>query len=114
MNHLLIHFVRTFLHNIYIDVKHYLLIIESLLNRFTLIFFKFYDVVDFESFGMLAYIGGYKALSNFTGGARLKGWISWFVWRSAYLSQQGSWRLRMQVPMDWTKTFLFGRDLSRF
>jgi len=42
------------------------------------------------------------------------GFPSWFLWRSAYLTQLGSWRLRMQVPIDWTKTILFGRDVSRF
>lgn len=44
----------------------------------------------------------------------ITGISSWFLWRSAYLTKLGSWRLRMQVPMDWTKTILFGRDISRF
>ena len=38
---------------------------------------------------------------------------SWLLWRSAYLTRLGSWRLRMQVPIDWMKTLLFGRDISR-
>jgi len=42
------------------------------------------------------------------------GFTSWLVWRSAYLTRLGSWRLRMQVPLDWTKTLLYGRDISRF
>lgn len=44
----------------------------------------------------------------------MTGVSSWFLWRSAYLTKLGSWRLRMQVPIDWTKTILFGRDISRF
>ena len=67
----------------------------------------------FTSAGMLAYIGGYSALSDLPA-AKLKGWHSWFLWRSAYLTRLGSWRLRMQVPLDWLKTLLFGRDTSRF
>ncbi|GAB6030201.1 hypothetical protein CHUAL_005877 [Chamberlinius hualienensis] len=67
----------------------------------------------FTSLGMLAYIGDYQALSDLPE-VKLRGYTSWFVWRSAYLTRLGSWRLRMQVPLDWTKTLLFGRDISRF
>lgn len=63
--------------------------------------------------GMLAYIGRYQALTD-TPMAKLQGVPSWLLWRSAYLTRLGSWRLRMQVPVDWTKTLLFGRDISRF
>ncbi len=65
--------------------------------------------------GMLAYIGEYDALADlpFKGG-KLTGFKTWFLWRSAYLTRLGSWRLRMQVPFDWTRTFLFGRDISKF
>jgi len=67
----------------------------------------------FKSMGMLAYLGEYTALSDLPE-IKLKGITSWFLWRSAYLTRLGSWRLRMQVPLDWIKTFLFGRDTSRF
>ncbi|XP_076472969.1 putative NADH dehydrogenase [Babylonia areolata] len=67
----------------------------------------------FRNMGMLAYIGRYEALTD-TPVARLQGFHSWLLWRSAYLTRLGSWRLRMQVPMDWSKTLLFGRDISRF
>jgi len=43
-----------------------------------------------------------------------QGITSWFLWRSAYLTRLGSWRLRLQVPLDWLKTLMFGRDTSRF
>ncbi|KAK3576591.1 hypothetical protein CHS0354_011268 [Potamilus streckersoni] len=67
----------------------------------------------FTSMGMLAYIGQYQGLSDLPD-FKLQGFPSWFLWRSAYLTRLGSWRLRMQVPLDWTKTLLFGRDVSRF
>lgn len=67
----------------------------------------------FRSQGMLAYIGEYKALSDLPVG-KVKGFTSWLLWRSAYTTRLGSWRLRMQVPIDWFKTFFFGRDISRF
>ncbi|XP_035211274.1 internal alternative NAD(P)H-ubiquinone oxidoreductase A1, mitochondrial-like [Stegodyphus dumicola] len=67
----------------------------------------------FKSAGMLAYIGGYKALTDLPD-FKAQGFSSWFLWRSAYLTRLGSWRLRMQVPIDWLKTLLFGRDTSHF
>ncbi|ESP04189.1 hypothetical protein LOTGIDRAFT_224073 [Lottia gigantea] len=74
---------------------------------------------EFKNMGMLAYVGGYQGLTD-TPKVKLRdlfvfsGFTSWLLWRSAYLTRLGSWRLRMQVPMDWLKTLLFGRDISRF
>ncbi|PIK44622.1 hypothetical protein BSL78_18543 [Apostichopus japonicus] len=67
----------------------------------------------YQSMGMLAYVGDYKAVSD-TPALKTQGFNSWILWRSAYLTRLGSWRLRMQVPLDWTKTMLFGRDTSQF
>jgi len=67
----------------------------------------------FNNMGMLAYVGGYTGLSDLKP-AKLKGFTAWFLWRSAYLTRLGSWKLRLQVPVDWMKTLLFGRDISRF
>ncbi|GFU12912.1 internal alternative NAD(P)H-ubiquinone oxidoreductase A2, mitochondrial [Nephila pilipes] len=67
----------------------------------------------FQSSGMLAYIGDYKALTDLPE-FKVQGFTSWLLWRSAYLTRLGSWRLRMQVPIDWMKTLLFGRDTSNF
>uniref|UniRef100_A0A914CC92 FAD/NAD(P)-binding domain-containing protein n=1 Tax=Acrobeloides nanus TaxID=290746 RepID=A0A914CC92_9BILA len=67
----------------------------------------------FKSRGMLAYIGENKALSDLPE-FKLKGISSWVLWRSAYFTRLSSWRLRIQVPLDWFKIWLFGRDTSRF
>ena len=70
---------------------------------------------EFSNMGMLAYVGGYTALSDLKPKSlKLKGFHSWLLWRSAYLTRLGSWKLRLQVPVDWSKTLLFGRDTSRF
>lgn len=66
---------------------------------------------QFKSLGMLAYIGDYQAVSDLPE-VKLHGYSSWFLWRSAYFTRLGSWRLRMQVPMDWTKAFIYGRDTA--
>lgn len=67
----------------------------------------------FKPWGMLAYVGGYKAIHDLPVD-KSQGLHSWILWRSAYATGLGSWRLRMQVPIDWFKTFFFGRDTSRF
>lgn len=74
---------------------------------------EFAEPFQFQSMGMLAYIGKYQALTDVKQ-IKMQGFTSWLVWRSAYLTRLGSWRLRMQVPIDWLKTLLYGRDISRF
>ncbi|KAF1336683.1 Nadh-ubiquinone oxidoreductase, partial [Globisporangium splendens] len=75
---------------------------------------------SFHSKGMLAYLGSYEGLFELKKpnepGDRLQlaGWQAWLLWRSAYLTKLGSWRLRMQVPLDWLKALVVGRDVSRF
>lgn len=73
----------------------------------------FAEPFEFQSMGMLAYIGKYQALTDVKQ-IKMQGFTSWIVWRSAYLTRLGSWRLRMQVPIDWLKTLMYGRDISRF
>ncbi len=63
--------------------------------------------------GMLAYTGGYAAVSDLPG-HKWKGFGSWLFWRSAYLSNTVSWANRLLIPMTWLKTLLFGRDVSSF
>lgn len=81
---------------------------------------------EYRHKGTLAYLGEYGAVSDFTqvkesrgplavlSGQRVKGIVSWLIWRSAYLTKLGSWRNRLQVPVDWARTLLFGRDISNF
>lgn len=46
-------------------------------------------------------------------GISLAGFVSWFIWRSAYLTRVVSWRNRFYVAINWLTTLLFGRDISR-
>ena len=57
---------------------------------------------------LILVLHAYKILKTYLG------ITSWILWRSAYATKLGSWRLRMQVPIDWMKAFFFGRDTSRF
>lgn len=63
--------------------------------------------------GMLAYIGSNRALADLPQ-VKGRGFSTWIFWRSAYLTKLVSWKNKVLVVFDWIKTFLFGRDSSRF
>jgi NADH:ubiquinone reductase (non-electrogenic) len=67
----------------------------------------------FRSFGMLAYIGGGRALADLPQ-VKWSGRGAWLFWRSVYLTKLVSLANKVKVLFDWLKARLFGRDLSRF
>jgi NADH:ubiquinone reductase (non-electrogenic) len=72
----------------------------------------------YKHLGSMATIGRYKALvdlreSKDAKGISMTGFVSWFIWRSAYLTRVISWRNRFYVAINWFTTFVFGRDISR-
>ncbi|XP_042507546.1 internal alternative NAD(P)H-ubiquinone oxidoreductase A2, mitochondrial-like isoform X2 [Macadamia integrifolia] len=72
----------------------------------------------YKHLGSMATVGSYKALvdlrqSKEAKGLSLTGFVSWFIWRSAYLTRVISWRNRFYVAVNWATTFVFGRDISR-
>ena len=44
----------------------------------------------------------------------ITGFAAFISWRGAYLSKQLSWQNMILIPMFWFKSFVFGRDVSRF
>ncbi|CAL0312030.1 unnamed protein product [Lupinus luteus] len=78
----------------------------------------FGDPFVYRHLGSMASVGRYKALvdlrqSKDAKGVSLAGFISWLIWRSAYLTRVVSWRNRFYVPMNWATTLVFGRDNTR-
>ncbi|KAK7252191.1 hypothetical protein RIF29_35974 [Crotalaria pallida] len=72
----------------------------------------------YKHLGSMASVGRYKALvdlreSKDAKGLSLAGFVSWFIWRSAYLTRVVSWRNRFYVAVNWATTLVFGRDNSR-
>ena len=61
--------------------------------------------------GMMTNIGEGDALMEL-GPVKISGWITFWMWRSAYLGKQVSFRCRVSLALDWFKTTLFGRDCS--
>jgi NADH:ubiquinone reductase (non-electrogenic) len=67
----------------------------------------------YRNLGMLAYIGGNRALADlddFQGQGR----AAWLFWRSAYLTRIVSLKNKVLVLIDWMKAMIFGRDTSQF
>lgn len=69
----------------------------------------------FKNLGMLAYVGEARALADVPH-VRFpwRGFLTYLFWRSAYLTRLVTFKNKAQVLFDWIKTFVFGRDLSRF
>ncbi len=67
----------------------------------------------FKNQGMLAYVGGHSGVADL---AKYKGrgFIAFLFWRSVYLTKLVSWRNKMMVLLDWMRTAIFGREISRF
>jgi NADH:ubiquinone reductase (non-electrogenic) len=69
----------------------------------------------FKNLGMLAYVGGSKALADIPGAdLQWRGESTYYFWRSAYLTRLVSLKNKLLVLFDWIKARLFGRDLSKF
>ncbi|KAM0907389.1 hypothetical protein ACQ4PT_016146 [Festuca glaucescens] len=72
----------------------------------------------YKHMGSMASVGRYKALVDLrekkdARGISMAGFVSWVVWRSAYLTRVVSWRNRFYVAVNWATTFVFGRDNTR-
>ncbi len=68
---------------------------------------------EHESLGMLAYIGSDTAIADFPGSVKIGGALTFYFWRSAYLSNLFSLRNKILVASDWIKKTVFGRDIGR-
>lgn len=67
----------------------------------------------YKNLGMLAYIGGNRALADLPS-VKGRGYVTWLLWRSVYLTRLVSTKNKILVIFDWIKTRIFGRDVSRF
>ena len=66
--------------------------------------------------GSLAYIGSERAVADISwlsGNFASGGTLTYLFWKSAYLNMCFSTRNRVLVLLDWCKSSLFGRDVSR-
>lgn len=71
--------------------------------------FKFFNK------GMMAYLGGSTAMmAKLPGLDKMSGYVAFLGWRFTYWFLQLSFRNKFMLTTDWSRAFLFGRDLTRF
>ncbi len=66
----------------------------------------------FIALGMMASLGGRKAVAQLPGDRVLTGFIAWLLWRTYYLSRLPGLDRKLRVAFDWTLELLFPRDIA--
>jgi NADH dehydrogenase len=66
----------------------------------------------YRSLGMMAALGGRKAVAQLPGDRVITGFLAWFLWRSYYLLRLPGLDRKLRVAFDWTLELLFPRDTA--
>jgi NADH dehydrogenase len=66
----------------------------------------------YSSLGMMAALGGRKAVAQLPGNYVITGFIAWFLWRTYYLLRLPGLDRKLRVAFDWTLDLLFPRDTA--
>lgn len=66
----------------------------------------------YHSLGMMAALGGRKAVAQLPGDRVITGFLAWFLWRSYYLLRLPGLDRQLRVAFDWTLEVLFPRDIA--
>ncbi len=67
---------------------------------------------SFNALGMMASLGGRRAVAQLPGDYVLTGFLAWFLWRSYYLLRLPGLDRKLRVAFDWTLELLFPRDIA--
>jgi NADH:ubiquinone reductase (H+-translocating) len=66
----------------------------------------------YASLGMMAALGGRKAVAQLPGDRVITGFLAWFLWRSYYLLRLPGLDRKVRVAFDWTLELVFPRDTA--
>ncbi|MBV8197147.1 MAG: NAD(P)/FAD-dependent oxidoreductase [Candidatus Eremiobacteraeota bacterium] len=66
----------------------------------------------YRTLGMMAAIGGRKAVAQLPGDRVITGFVAWFLWRTYYLLRLPGLERKFRVAFDWTLDILFPRDTA--
>jgi NADH dehydrogenase len=66
----------------------------------------------YSTLGMMGSLGRSKAFGQLLG-ARVRGFLAWFVRRTYYLMQMPGWSRRLRIMIDWTFALLFRPDVVK-
>lgn len=67
---------------------------------------------SYQSLGMMAALGGRKAVAQLPGDRVITGFIAWFLWRTYYLLRLPGLDRKIRVAFDWTLELIFPRDTA--
>jgi NADH dehydrogenase len=66
----------------------------------------------YHTLGMMAALGGRKAVAQLPGNCIITGFAAWFFWRTYYLLRLPGLDRKLRVAFDWTLELLFPRDTA--
>jgi NADH:ubiquinone reductase (H+-translocating) len=66
----------------------------------------------FQALGMMASLGGRKAVAQLPRNLVLTGFLAWFLWRTYYLLRLPGVDRKLRVAFDWTLDLIFPRDVA--
>jgi NADH dehydrogenase len=66
----------------------------------------------YNALGMMAALGGRKAVAELPGSVVITGFVAWFFWRTYYLLRLPGLDRKLRVAFDWTLELLFPRDTA--
>ncbi|MGB6600337.1 MAG: hypothetical protein WBE77_04565, partial [Candidatus Cybelea sp.] len=66
----------------------------------------------YRTLGMMAALGGRKAVAQLPGNRVITGFVAWFFWRTYYLLRLPGLDRKLRVAFDWTLDLLFPRDTA--
>ncbi|MDQ2992837.1 MAG: NAD(P)/FAD-dependent oxidoreductase [Candidatus Eremiobacteraeota bacterium] len=66
----------------------------------------------FTSLGMMASLGGRRAVAQLPGDRVLTGFAAWFLWRGYYLARLPGLDRKLRVAFEWALDLLFPRDIA--
>ncbi|HYL28028.1 MAG TPA: NAD(P)/FAD-dependent oxidoreductase [Candidatus Nitrosotalea sp.] len=66
----------------------------------------------YHALGMMAALGGRKAVAQLPGDFVITGFLAWFFWRTYYLLRLPGLDRKLRVAFDWTLELLFPRDTA--
>ncbi len=66
----------------------------------------------YRTLGMMAALGGRRAVAELPGDRVITGFLAWFLWRSYYLARLPGLDRQLRVAFDWTLDLVFPRDIA--
>ena len=67
---------------------------------------------EYKHLGSMICLTTGKGILEFSSKFKLKGILSWIIWRSAYLTKLQSFKNKINIMSQWTGTLIKGREIG--